>query len=218
MSRVPVNGSKVLIASAYEDTVAISAISNASSAVAALASGHGAVVGKFIEIVTSGWGAIASRVFRISVVSSDNVTLEGLDTTSTVNFPAGEGVGTARVIDTWSEVQQINELNISGGEQQYEQGQYIDNPTQFRYPTNKTPIDASFKVDQDLSLASWTHVQASENSQSNRAFRLIDAAGIPRMLGTGIWSYSAGPEVALNSVYKRSIGIAFAAKLVEYNS
>lgn len=218
MARISVNGSIPYIAATYRATTNISALSNAASAVATLGAGHGTVVGEYLEILSSGWSKAVGRVFRVSAVSTNDVTLEGFDTSSTSNYPAGQGTGTARVAQTWAQLQQINEIDITGGEQQFEEGQYIDNPLKFRYPTNKSAIDISFMVDDDQSLSYWTQIKASQAALSNSAFRLTDASGIPRVVCTGIWTYSAGPEAKINNVLKRTINVAAAAALTEYTS
>src|SRR5688572_11152068 len=101
MSVVNAAGSVFAIASTYGSTVAITAASNASACVLTAAS-HGASVNDYVEIVSSGWGRMEKRVFRVSVVASNDITLEGFDTSSTTLFPAGQGTGTVRRISAWT--------------------------------------------------------------------------------------------------------------------
>ncbi|MFO0270905.1 MAG: phage tail tube protein [Gemmatimonadota bacterium] len=218
MARIIVNGSVPSIAATFRATATITAITNGANAVATLGAGHGTVVGDFVEIVSSGWSRLVGRVFRVSAVSTNDVTLEGCDTTSTATFPAGQGAGTLRAVLSWTDLQQINELNITGGEQQFQEGQYIDNPLQFRFPTNQTPIDVSFNVDDDQAMTFWTQVRAAAASLANRPIRIRDATGIPRAVGTGVWSFSAAPALAVNQVLKRTINVAMAAQFSEYTS
>lgn len=218
MPRIIVNGSIPSIAATFRTTANITGISNAANAVATLAAGHGTVVGDFVEILGSGWSRLVGRVFRVSAVVTNDVTLEGCDTSSTNTFPAGQGAGTLRAILTWTDLQQINELSVTGGEQQFQEGQYIDNPLQFRFPTNQTPIDVSFTVDDDQSMTFWTQVRSAADSLANRPLRIRDAVGIPRAVGTGVWSFSAAPAFAVNQVLKRTINVALAARFTEYQS
>ena len=101
MARIIVNGSVPSIAATFRSTATITGISNAAAAVASLGAGHGTVVGDFVEIVSSGWSRLVGRVFRVSNVATNDVTLEGCDTTSTATFPAGQGAGTLRAVLTW---------------------------------------------------------------------------------------------------------------------
>jgi hypothetical protein len=218
MARIFVNGSTPSIANTFRTSANITAISNAANAVATLAAGHGTVIGDFVEILTSGWSRLVGRVFRVSAVSTNDVTLEGCDTTSTSRFPAGQGGGSLRAVLTWSDLQQVNEINVEGGEQQFQEGQYIDNPLQFRFPTNQTPIDVNFNVDDDQTLVYWGQVRAAADSTLARPLRIRDANGVPRAVGSGVWSYSAAPAFAVNNVLKRTINIALSAQFTEYNS
>ncbi len=54
-------GTLVAIASTYGSSVNMTAISNASEAVATLAGGHSVVVGDYLE-VTSGWDRLDKRI------------------------------------------------------------------------------------------------------------------------------------------------------------
>ena len=96
-------GATVAIASTYGAAVNMTAITNANPAVATLAAAHGVVVGEFVEVTTSGWGRIQGRLFRVSAVSTNDVTLEGLNTTSTAAYPALGGTGTVRRITACQE-------------------------------------------------------------------------------------------------------------------
>lgn len=216
MPRIIVNGSVPSIASTFGTTANITAITNAANAVATLGAGHGTVVGDFVEILTSGWSRLVSRVFRVSAVATNDVTLEGCNTAATAVFPAGQGTGTLRRVTAWADLQQVNELNVTGGEQQFQEGQYIDNPLSFRFPTNQSPIDVSFAVDDDQSLAFWTQIRAAADSLVARPLRIRDGAGIPRAVGSGIWTYSAAPAFAVNQVLKRQINVALGAAFTEY--
>ncbi len=218
MARIICNGSVPSIAATFRTTATISVISNAANAVATLNAGHGTVVGDFVEIINSGWSLLNGRVFRVSAVSTNDVTLEGCDTTSTARFPAGQGAGSLRAVQTWTDLSQINEFDVSGGEQQFQEGQYIENPLSFRFPTNQSPIDVALQVDDDQSLAYWTQVRAAASSLANRPIRIRDANGIPRAVGSGIWTFSAAPALAINDVYKRQINVAMAAQFTEYQT
>lgn len=74
----------------------------------------------------------------------------------------------------------------------------------------------SFGVDDDQSLSYWTQVKAAAAALTARPVRLRDGTGIPRAVGTGIWTFSAAPAVAVNSVLKRQINVAISAAFSEY--
>jgi len=216
MARIIVNGSKVQIATGYGTPVNVTSISNASTAVATVGTSHGIAGDDFVELTHSVWPSLAGRVFRVAATDATSVTLEGLDTSSTAIYPTWSGTGTAKEITGWADIAQVNSLDVTGGEQQYAEGQYLDVPLVFRFPTVKSSLNISVSVDDDQSASFWTHVNASEAALSNRAMRVLDVNSIPRIVATGIWSKSSAPAVAVNNVLKRTIGVAAAAAVTEY--
>lgn len=216
MSRILVNGSNVQIATGYGTAFTISDITNASPAVATLSSSHGVVEGDFIEITSCAWGRLVGRVFRAGTVATNDVQLENLDTTDTDIFPAGTITGGGKEVTGWTTVSQITEMNVTGGEQQFAEGQYMDDPLQYRYPTIKTAVQIAITVDDDQSQSYWSYINASESSLANKAIRFVDANSVPRVVATGIWMKSAAPAMSINGVYKRSVSIALASGVTEY--
>ena len=218
MARIIVNGSQVQIASGYATAFALTNISNAATAVMTCGTGHGVGSGDFFAISHCDWSRLAGRVFRAQATSATTITVEGLNTASTALYPAGTITGTAKEISGWSAVAQVNELNVTGGEQQYAEGQYIDNPIVFRYPTVKSALNIALNVDDDQSATFWTYVNTSDSASSNYAMRVLDVNSVPRMVCTGIWNKSSAPAVAINGVLKRQISVAAANAVTEYTS
>jgi hypothetical protein len=218
--RIPVNGTQFEVAATYRALASIISMTNAANAVATLGVGHGTVVNDHVEILTCGWSRLIGRVFRVSAVSTNDVTLEGCNTTSTSDFPTGAGAGTLRAGLTYAQLGQVNEITLDGGEQQFEQGQYVNDPLQFRFPTSKSPLEVSFDLDDDQLLAFWTHINASESGLSNRMLRMIYPGNpsLGRAVGTGIWTKSAAPSMSLNNVQKRTVAIAMANTFTEYST
>lgn len=218
MARKLVNGTIPSIGATFGTASAISAITNATEAVATFAAGHGIVAGDFVEVTTSGWPLLANRVVRAKLVSTNDVTFEKFDTSNTALFPAGAGAGNGRRIITWAAIQQVNAdgLTVDGGEQQFKEGQYIDSGLQFRFPTLKTPINAAMVVDDDQSLSYWTTVRAAEATLANVPLRLAYPNGTGFAVGTGIWTVSAAPALTGNDVQKRTINVALASLFTEY--
>jgi hypothetical protein len=113
MARTP-SGTAIAVATAFAASLAFSAASNASEAVLTV-SGATLVAGDFVE-VTSGWGRLNNRIFRLKAATSSALTLEGCDTTNLANFPTGLGAGSVRKVSTWSPVSNYTNLTFAGGE------------------------------------------------------------------------------------------------------
>lgn len=153
MSSFFINGAKYAVSSSLAAAVAISALSNASPAVASTTTP--AAIGD-ICLLTSGWEELNEAPIRVSAVAAGvSMTLEGVDTTNTVRFPAGEGVGTFEKVTGWTGMTQITEVNQTGGEQQFEVYQYVGDAgrRQRKKPTYKNAMDVEFVMDYDPDLA-----------------------------------------------------------------
>src|SRR5574337_409795 len=82
------NGLQMAIAATFGTSFTVSAISNATEAVATLSASHG-VAANDIIVLSSGWNGADKKVQRAKTVSTNDVTLEGFDTTKTTSYPPG---------------------------------------------------------------------------------------------------------------------------------
>lgn len=205
------NGVGIDIASAYASSVNMTAISNASAAVATLAAGHGVVVGDILEI-SSGWARLNGRLARVAAVSTNDVTLENINTTSTTLFPAGQGAGTVRRITAWTEISQILEASFSGGEQQYADITSIADVVQKQMPTVRNAVSMSLTVGDDPTLAWYGVVRAAALTNAITGLRVRFPNG-SRLLGNGYWSFLETPTMAKNEPLKVKIDFSAVAEL-----
>jgi hypothetical protein len=216
MSVTLADGSVLSIATAYATTKTMSAITNATDAVATLEASHGVVVSDVVEI-TSAWGGIDGRIARASVVDTNDVTLEGIDTSDTTLYPTAGGAGSVREISTWAQVTQILSIADEGGEQQYFDYQFMDQLFQRRIPTVTSPTTINLEIANDASLAYLATVRAAQASQTVRAARLVFRNG-QRIYFNAFWSLGFMPKLALNQGVRRAISLAITALPTEYTS
>jgi hypothetical protein len=196
MANIIATGAQFAFATTYGAAVNVTAATNAANAVLTLAAGHGTVVGDFVEIASSGWGRAEGRVFRASVVSTNDVTFEGLDTTDTSLFPAGGAVGSSvRRITAWTSITQVGrEIQITGNELETGDATYISdlvrkNVVLFRAPTNVT-----LPIFFDPSLSWVPAARTATNANAIRAMRAIWPGGA-RTIFNGYVSYSDAPTI-----------------------
>lgn len=209
-------GTQVAFASTYGAAFAITAITNANPAVATLAASHGVVVGDFIE-VTSGWDLLNGRLMRISVVSTNDVTLEGLDTSSTTNYPAGSGVGSERRITAWTSVTQIQTVDTSGGDLNFADITTIVDRTQKQIPTTRSPIQINFTVFDDPTLTWYSLVKAVSEANVATGLRVI-FPNASRLVANGYYSLQTTPNVAINAPLTAQLGFSAAANPTRYST
>lgn len=207
-------GTKVAIASTYGTSVTMSAITNASEAVATLGAGHSVVQGDFLE-VTSGWDRLTGRIVRVKTVASNDITFEGINTTSTSLYPAGSGTGTIRRITAWTDISQITAgIQVSGGDQQFADVTTIADVTQKQIPTTRSPINVTLPVYDDPALAWYATVGAASDSAVATGLRMI-FPNASRLVANAYWSLQRVPTIEDNTLRAR-IDLAFASDPTRY--
>lgn len=110
-------GTRVYFSSTFDAADTITAITNASPAVASSAA-HGNISGDEL-LIYSGWDDLNEIVVRAAGVTADTFQLSGVDTTNTSFYQAGASAGTARRITGWVEVPQAMEPSVEGGDAKF---------------------------------------------------------------------------------------------------
>jgi hypothetical protein len=207
MSVTKTPGTQFAIGSTYGTVRNMTAITNANPAVATLEASHGVAVGDFIE-VTSGWDLLNGRVLRVSAVATNDVTLEGLDTTNTSRYPAGTGVGTVREITAWTTLSQITpQFGVSGGEQNFADTTFVSNLIRTQIPTDRNPITVTLPFFFDPTLPWFAAVRAAADASAPYAFRMI-FPNQSRLVVGAYWSLRGVPTNE-DSTLRDSIDLSF---------
>lgn len=151
----------------------MSAITNASEAVATLEASHG-VVENDILILTSGWLKLNKRLARADAVVSNDVTLEDINTASTSVFPAGSGIGSVREVTAWTQIPYIKDFQGSGGEQQTITEEFLDSDDQYEFFTSRSPRRFSCGVAyQGPTATHFPLLRAASEARTETAFRVV---------------------------------------------
>ena len=209
-------GTQVAIASTYGPSVNMTAITNASEAVATLAVGHLVVVGDFLE-VTSGWDLLSGKLVRVKTVVTNDITFEAINSTSVTNYPAGTGIGTIRRVTAWSSITQIQSLSTSGGDQSFADITTITDRTQKQIPTTRSPQQIDMVVFDDPALAWYSVVGAASDASVATGLRIIFPNN-SRLVANGYFSLQKTPTVASNAPLTASIGFSSLADPVRYST
>lgn len=210
------NGALVAIAATYGASKAMSAITNASAAVATLEASHGIIVGDVFE-VTSGWSRLTDKVVRASVVSVNDVTLEGIDSLLTSIYPAGTGSGTVREVLTWTQLSQVLSSSSSGGEQQFLEYQLLEADAKKRIPTFKNPAGITLSIADDPTLAGYILASAANDDRLPRAVRITLPSGAKLYYNAYI-SLNKTPSLSVNEIMASEVTLSLKAEPVRYAS
>lgn len=210
-------GTTVEIASAYGASKAMSAITNANPGVATLEAAHGIVEGDYFEVTTSGWQRLANRIVRAGTVSTNDVELEGVNTTSTTRYPAGTGAGTVREISTWVQIGQLSrDIAINGGEQQYADITTLDDVIDQQIPTRRSAVNVTLPLYFDPTLAYYSVVQDAAETAVLTAVRFVYPSGVI-IVGNAYWSQLAFPTIE-DSTLRGRIDLAVRGLTTLYTS
>lgn len=209
-------GTRVAIASTYGSGFTLLSCTNASPAVATLSSSHGVIVGDIIEL-TSGWDLLDKRIVRVSVVATDAVTLESIDTSSTTQYPAGEAAGTGREITAWTTITQINEFAIEATSVEFVDITTLANQMHREIPGLESAGKATAKTLYDLSLSWITTVLTASDTNALTGLRMITPSG-NKIYQNAYWKLSRQPEVAVGAAIKQGLSLSFASWPTSYAS
>lgn len=210
------NGSQIAIASTYATLKNMTAITNATEAVATLEATHGVIVGDILE-VTSGWEDLTGRIVRIKTLSTNDVTMEGVDTTSTTKYPAGTGTGSIREITAWTNVTQILDAQGQSGEQQYYEYQFLSGNRQQRMPTIRGASSLELTLADDTTQAWYSVVKAASDARTPTAMRVTLPNGA-KLYYNGYWSLSNVPTLTVNQAMSLACSFSLSADVTRYAS
>ncbi|WP_367847003.1 phage tail protein [Rhodoferax sp. WC2427] len=206
------NGIVLAIATAYAAALSVTAASNASEAVLTVTNTYTA--GDYVEFV-SGWSRANNRIFRVKSPTGANLVLEGFDTSSTTQFPAGSGVGTVRRINTWTQVTQVLSCTSSGGDPQYQTYSFLEQDFDSQIPTTTSAQSIALEIADDPTLAGYQALKATALSRSNTAMR----ATLPQggfILYSGIFAFDETPSLSKGNLMSVKAGIALQGRPVRY--
>lgn len=177
MAQVP-KGTRLYIATVFGSSLATSTASNATECVLGMASTAGLANGDFVE-VTSGWGRLNLRVFRIkSLVANTSITLENADTSSTQFFPAGTGVGSVRKVTTWQEIVQVTAISNSGGSSKKVTYDYLDSDVTYSINNGFEATSYTLTLDSDsISTPGYIALRSLTDVGTDTIFRIVKRSG-----------------------------------------
>lgn len=175
MAQVP-TGSTFFVATAFGSALTVSAISNATEAVVT-STAHGLANGDIVE-VTSGWGRLQLRAFRVKTVAANTFVLEGADTTNLSFFPAGGGIGSVRKVNTMQQITQVMNPSASGGEAKKVTYKYVESDVEYSINDGFSAVARSLEIDADaIGSAGYTALKTLTDVQSNTILKTMTKSG-----------------------------------------
>lgn len=170
------NGTQYAISTALGSAIPVTAITNASTAVASAAAPP---ADGSIAVITSGWTALNDTVARTDNADADSFDLEGVSTSNTTRFPTGEGAGSVKIVSTWETLSQIQDVQFSGGDPEtYERQDLEDiNGRKIQYPVGESSQLMTVELEYDPTLDWYAALIAAHEAKTPVVVRAIAPDG-----------------------------------------
>lgn len=207
------DGATVFLATAYSATIVVGAVSNANPAVAT-ATAHGLANGAFVE-TTSGWNLLNGRIWRVSGVTANTFNLEGVDTTDVTQYPSGSGAGSVRSITTQTQITQVMDFQVSGGDQQFTSFAFLEDNFERRLPTIFSASDIKLMTADDPLLPGQIALAAAGAARAVRGVRMRLANG-SILWFSGTVTFNATPTLGKGQVMQVTTSVALNGLVVRY--
>lgn len=200
------------VASAFASAISITAVSNAAEAVCTATNTFAA--GDYIEY-TGGWSKANGRVFRVKAATATSFTVEGLDTTDTSLFPAGQGTGSVRKVTTWVPIVKVTNAEIAGGDGKTTEVPLLDTDMPVMLPDGFTATTATLTIADEPALPQHAALKAISDGIKLTCLRgILPGGGV--LLYAGYCSYNESPSLAKGSVMAVRVVFTLQNKVVRY--
>lgn len=198
MAIISTRGALLYLGSLPSTAKNITAISNAANAVATLEASHGVVVGDYVYI-RSGWAQLDRRLARASAVATNDVTLEGIDTSDTAAFPPGLGTGTVAEFTWATTLSQIEPaIQTSGGDMKTKDGTFLEHLQDQVLPDGFNAATWTIGYFSDAALSWLSAVRAAQSAQRERPF-MFKSLGNQRVMYSSYWSINEFASIQENT-------------------
>ena len=196
MSQQFVNGTKFAFSTILSAPVAITNISNATTAVATAAS---APAEGDIIMLMSNWTDLNEQATYATNVVGSTFDLEQIDTSDENLFIPGESAGSYQVVSGFVSLSQIREVTQSGGDVNNFTWGYIDDRSmrQRSKPTDQNPLILTFTMDWDPELPWVAELEKLSKARQLVVMRERLITG-DVLLYTGYVSYQKSPSRTRN--------------------
>lgn len=209
------DGATVLIATTYGSAKPVSAVTNASPAVAT-STAHGLSNGALV-LVASGWSRLNARVLRLASVATNAASFEGFDSSSTSVFTPGGGIGTMTEITALTQITQIMGFETTGGDQQFVNYSFLEQDFETQLPTITSAQSIKISIADDPSLAGYIALKAAGEARATRALKLLLKDG-SFVLYNGVVSFNETPTVTKGAIMTVSATFSLTGRPVRYAS
>ena len=209
-------GTKAYFSTTFAPAKTVSAITNASPAVAT-STAHGYTDGDPL-LFASGWQDASDTVFEADQLTVDTFSLKGLDATDTNVYASGTGIGTTREVSDWVEFPQVLTITTNGGGIKYGTVDPLGSRQSSKQPVGFEAIGVDMKIGYDPANATIATLQGLTRAFRKAAFKLVLPGG-GRVYGYGNVACAEFPEIGgKETPLQLTASIGFDGRAISYGS
>lgn len=206
-------GSSTQFSQTFAGAKTITILTNANPAVATSVA-HGYSTNDEI-LLTSGWEDATDSCFKITVLTADTFSIQGLDTSNTSFFPVGTGVGTAQKVSGWTSVPQILTISASGGDARFTEVNPLSKRNGVKIPTGFNATALALTLAHDAGQAGYITMLGISRNLSKVAIKQVVSGGSVTY-GYGYMSVSEVPKMNVNQVNTVDAAITILGRTISY--
>lgn len=208
------NGTITSLSTTLTAAVAVSDVTNADPAVASAVNSLSA---GDVVLLTSGWSKFSDRAFRAASPSGTTFEVEGQDTTDTGVYPAGNGAGTFQQVTAWTSINQMLDIQKSGGEVQKVNYQFMEEKFERQLATIISAESFDFTLADDITQAGYQALVSASDAGSTLVLRMqFPKGGIALFAGTVTMNET--PNLSQNELMSVNGSFDFSNRVVRYAS
>lgn len=206
-------GSSQQFSNTFAAAKTIAAITNANPAVATCTA-HGYATGDEI-LLTSGWEDATDTIYRVTVLTADTFSIQGLDASNTGFFPAGTGAGSAQKVSGWTTIPQVLSISSSGGDARFTDVTPLSKRNSIRIPTGFNATAMTLSIGHDAANANYITMLGISRNLSKVAIKQVISGGAVTY-GYGYMSVSEMPKLNVNQVNTVDCAITILGRSISY--
>lgn len=191
----------------------ITSMTNASPAVATSVA-HGFTTGDEI-LLTTGWEDATDSIFKITQLTVDTYSINGLDTTDTGSFPAGAGLGTAQKVSAWTVIPQVLTISPSGGDPIFSEVKPLARKSGIKIPTGFNATTVTLGIAHDVNQAAWPNMTSVSRTLTKVGFKQTIKGG-GTTYGYGYMAVSEFPKLASGQANQVDVVMALLGRSISY--
>lgn len=205
------NGSQIFVENTRDVEVAVTKLTNNKNPVATVADGTKFKAGDYALVTFSSWAALTNRVVRIKSVATNDLTIEGFDSSDTNKYPAGATASIAKIL-TWVEIPCVQDLAQEGGEQQFYNYQCLADDREQQLPTFKSAVSLTYTFAHEYDNPIYPVLSKAEDSGEVKALRMFIPKAKEMRMYSGVLSFNDIPQTTMNEMETVSLAVALKGK------